>query len=80
MYENDMKKVTIPKIIIYIFLVLLAFLYLTPLFWVFNVSFNTNVEIITAPFALPNAPTFENFSFAWKAGKIGIATGNSFVV
>ena len=75
-----MKKVTIPKIIIYVFLVLMAVLYLAPLFWVFNVSFKTNAEIFTAPFALPKAPTFENFSFAWTAGKLGIATGNSFIV
>lgn len=75
-----MKKISIPKIIIYVFLVLMAVLYLAPLLWVFNVSFKTNAEIFTAPFALPQAPTFENFSFAWTAGKLGIATLNSFLV
>lgn len=75
-----MKKVSIPKIIIYIFLIIMAFIYLAPLFWVFNVSFKTNAEIFTAPFALPKAPTMENFAFAWNAGKLGIATLNSFIV
>ncbi|MBE5916210.1 MAG: carbohydrate ABC transporter permease [Pseudobutyrivibrio ruminis] len=75
-----MKKVSIPKIIIYIFLIIMAFIYLAPLVWVFNVSFKTNSEIFTAPFALPKAPTFENFAFAWSAGKLGIATLNSFIV
>ena len=75
-----MKKVSIVKIIIYIFLILMAVLYLAPLLWVFNVSFKTNKEIFTAPFALPQNPTFENFAFAWTAGKLGIATLNSFIV
>lgn len=75
-----MKKTSPVKIIIYIFLVLMAVLYLAPLFWVFNVSFKTNAEIFTAPFALPKAPTMDNFTFAWTAGKLGIATLNSFLV
>ncbi len=75
-----MKKVSIAKIIIYIFLIAMAIIYLAPLLWVFNVSFKTNKEIFTAPFALPQNPTFENFTFAWTAGKLGIATLNSFIV
>ncbi|MCR4830702.1 MAG: carbohydrate ABC transporter permease [Pseudobutyrivibrio sp.] len=75
-----MKKTSPITIIIYIFLVFMAVLYLAPLFWVFNVSFKTNAEIFTAPFALPKAPTIDNFTFAWTAGKLGIATLNSFLV
>ena len=75
-----MKKVTLPKVLIYIFLVFMAILYLAPMLWVFNVSFKTNAEIFTAPFALPKAPTMENFTFAWTAGRLGIATLNSFIV
>ena len=58
----------------------MAVLYLAPLLWTFNVAFKTNKEIFTAPFALPQNPTFENFTFAWTAGKLGIATLNSFIV
>ena len=58
----------------------MAIIYIAPLLWVFNVSFKTNKEIFTAPFALPQNPTFENFAFAWTAGKLGIATLNSFIV
>ena len=75
-----MKKVTLPKIIIYIFLVLMAVLYLAPILWVFNVSFKTNAEIFTSPFALPKEVTVDNYTFAWTAGKLGIATLNSFIV
>ena len=66
-----MKKVSIAKIIIYIFLVIMAVLYLAPLLWTFNVAFKTNKEIFTSPFALPQNPTMENFTFAWTAGKLG---------
>lgn len=58
----------------------MAILYLAPLLWTFNVAFKTNKEIFTAPFALPQNPTIENFTFAWTAGKLGIATLNSFIV
>ncbi len=75
-----MKKLTVAKVLIYIFLVLMAIIYLAPMLWVFNVSFKTNAEIFTAPFALPKAPTMENFAFAWTAGRLGIATLNSFIV
>lgn len=75
-----MKKFSFAKLLIYIFLLFMAVIYLAPLFWVFNVSFKTNAEIFTAPFALPQAPTMENFTFAWTAGKLGIATLNSFIV
>ncbi len=74
------NNVSIVKIIIYIFLVCMAVLYLAPLLWVFNVSFKTNAEIFSAPFAPPIAPTMDNFTFAWTAGKLGIATLNSFIV
>ncbi|MCR5677491.1 MAG: carbohydrate ABC transporter permease [Agathobacter sp.] len=75
-----MRKFPVAKIFIYIFLILMAVLYLAPLLWVFSVSFKTNAEIFKTPFALPKAPTFDNFSFAWTAGKLGIATLNSFIV
>ncbi len=75
-----MKKLSIAKILIYIFLIIMAVIYIAPLLWVFNVSFKTNAEIFTAPFALPKAPTMENFVFAWTAGRLGIATLNSFIV
>ncbi|MCR5415643.1 MAG: carbohydrate ABC transporter permease [Pseudobutyrivibrio sp.] len=75
-----MKKLSISKIIIYLFLIIMAIIYVAPLLWVLMVSFKENAEIYTSPFGLPKAPTFENFKFAWTAGKLGIATLNSFIV
>lgn len=79
---NDKAKVRtmIVKAIIYIFLILIAVVYIAPLLWVFMVSFKTNGEIFTSPFALPESFYLDNFTFAWTAGKLGTATLNSFIV
>ena len=74
------KKALAWKIVIYIFLVLMAFLYLAPLVWMFFVSLKTNTEIFKSPFALPEEIQHGNFIFAWTAGKLGIATLNSAIV
>lgn len=74
------KKPSGIKILIYVFLVLICITYIFPLLWVFNVSFKTNKEIFTEPFALPQNITFDNYSFAWTAGRLGTATLNSFIV
>lgn len=68
------------KTIIYIFLVCMAIIYLVPLLWVFMVSFKTNAEIFTSPFALPESFYLDNFTFAWSAGHLGTATLNSAIV
>ena len=39
-----------------------------------------NYLIFTAPFALPEKISFENYSIAWTAGKLGISTLNSFII
>ena len=74
------KKPSGIQIVIYAFLILISVTYILPLLWVFNVSFKTNKEIFTSPFALPENVTFDNFSFAWTAGRLGTATLNSFIV
>lgn len=68
------------KAVIYLFLILVSIIYIVPLVWVFMVSFKTNAEIFTSPFALPESFYLDNFTFAWTAGKLGIATLNSFIV
>lgn len=77
---KNKKKITLPYVLIYIFLIIMVVLYLLPLVWVFTVSFKTNAEIFTNPFGLPEGIFFENYHIAWTAGKLGIATANSFFV
>ena len=77
---SSKKKATPITVLIYVFLIIISITYIAPLLWVFNVSFKTNKEIFTSPFALPQNVTFDNYSFAWTAGRLGIATLNSFIV
>ncbi len=77
---GDKTKSTIVKTMIYVFLILVAVIYIAPLLWVLMVSFKTNAEIFSSPFSLPERFYLENYTFAWTAGKLGIATLNSFIV
>lgn len=70
----------IVKALIYIFLTFMAVIYLAPLFWVIMVSFKTNAEIFTDPFALPQSIFIDNYTFAWTAGQLGVAMTNSLFV
>ena len=78
--EDNMKKASIAKIAIYIFLILLAFIYLAPLVWMLFVSVKDNAEIFSSPFALPQRIQWENYTFAWTAGLLGKATLDSAIV
>ena len=76
-----MRKIKPIRIIIYLFLIIMAVIYIAPLLWVLIVAFkDNNHELMVAPFSLPQSPSFANFTFAWTAGKLGIATLNSFLV
>lgn len=66
--------------LIYLFLIVLAFIYIAPLVWMLFVSLKDNAEIFTSPFALPQRIQWENYTFAWTAGYLGKATLNSTVV
>ncbi|MCM1237118.1 MAG: carbohydrate ABC transporter permease [Ruminococcus flavefaciens] len=75
-----MKKFSIAKTLIYIFLILLVVIYLAPLLWMLFVSVKDNAELFTSPFALPQRIQWENYKFAWTAGYLGKATLNSAIV
>ncbi len=67
-------------VLIYILLALMMVIYLAPLLWTVMVSFKTNAEIFTSPFALPQVIQLGNYIVAWTAGHLGTATMNSFLV
>ena len=73
-------KSKVIKVIIYIFLVLLALIYLVPLIWVVITSLKDDAVLMISPWALPDRPMFENYEFAWTMGNLGKATLNSFIV
>ncbi len=71
------KKSKISTKIIYIFLSLLAVVYLLPLLWVIYVSLKDDKTLFVSPWALPERLMVENYTFAWTAGRLGVATLNS---
>lgn len=66
--------------VIYVFLILMALVYLMPLFWVALTSLKDDKTLFISPFALPEKLMFENYTFAWTAGYLGKATLNSAIV
>ncbi|MCM1268755.1 MAG: carbohydrate ABC transporter permease [Bacteroidales bacterium] len=75
-----MKTSKISTKIIYVFLSLLAVVYLLPLLWVIYVSLKDDKTLFVSPWAMPEHLMFENYSFAWTAGRLGVATLNSAIV
>ena len=73
-------KSKVVQVIIYVFLTLLAVLYIAPLLWVVITSLKDDSTLMLSPWALPDKLMFENYTFAWTAGNLGRATLNSFIV
>ena len=65
------KPFSAARLIIYIFLVLLAVLDIAPLVWMVVVSLKTNAEVFSSPFAMPEVLQLGNYIFAWTSGKRG---------
>lgn len=80
MKQTGKKKRKISMIMIYLFLSILAVVYLLPLLWVIYVSLKDDKTLFVSPWAMPEHLMIENYSFAWTAGKLGIATLNSAIV
>jgi len=74
------KSSIVVKTLIYIFLSILAVIYLLPLIWVIFVSVKDDKTLFVSPWSMPERLMIENYTFAWSAGKLGIATLNSAIV
>lgn len=80
MKTANKKETKISTKLIYLFLSLLALVYLLPLLWVIYVSLKDDKTLFVSPWAMPEHLMFENYSFAWTAGRLGVATLNSAIV
>jgi len=76
----EKRSSNVAKVIIYIFLILLAIIYILPLVWVLITSLKDDAVLMISPWALPERPMFENYTFAWTKGNLGKATLNSLIV
>ncbi len=80
MSKPGKKKSKVSMKVIYVLLSILAVIYLLPLLWVIYVSLKDDKTLFVSPWAMPEHLMFENYSFAWTAGKLGVATLNSAIV
>ncbi len=80
MNKTGKKKRKVSTTVIYIFLSVLAVIYLLPLLWIIYVSLKDDKTLFVSPWAMPEHLMFENYSFAWTAGRLGVATLNSAIV
>lgn len=80
MKKSGRKQTKLITKIIYVFLSFLAVIYLLPLLWVIYVSLKDDKTLFVSPWAMPEHLMFENYSFAWTAGRLGVATVNSAIV
>ena len=76
----EKSKANIIKILIYAFLILLACIYILPLLWVVITSLKDDSTLMLSPWAMPDKLMWENYSFAWTKGNLGVATLNSLIV
>ena len=65
---------------IYIFLILLAIIYIVPLLWVLITSLKDDSTLTLSPWAMPAALEWGNYEFAWTKGHLGTAMLNSLIV
>ena len=78
--KKSRKPVKPVTVILYIFLIALAVIYVAPLLWMLSVSLKDNAGVMAAPFALPEVFHWENYQQAWTMGKLGTALVNSVLV
>ena len=78
--KNHNKSSVVVKTLIYIFLSILAVIYILPLLWVIFVSVKDDKTLFVSPWSMPEKLMIENYTFAWTAGKLGVATLNSAIV
>lgn len=74
-----MKKIG-GKLILYIFLFLLALITLAPILWVLISSLKTKNEMLTKPWNLPKKLMWTNYVQAWKKGNFDVLIKNSVII
>lgn len=76
---RKLNKITIGKIIQYLFLMVMGFCFAAPMLFTVFSAFKQNSEIFNKPFSLPQTWLFSNFVQAWKGANMSIYFVNSLV-
>ena len=67
----ERTKRNIVYTLLYAFLIILALVYLLPLVWIVITSLKDDAVLFISPWAMPEKPMIENYTFAWTAGYLG---------
>lgn len=74
------KKVSLSRILVYIFFSIISLTYLYPLIWLLINSLKSDKELFNNPWSINIAFKFSNYVTAWTAGNIGTSFLNSTLV
>ena len=78
--SKEKKQARTISTIIYVFLILLAIIYIVPLLWVLITSLKDDSTLMLSPWAMPAHIEWGNYEFAWTKGHLGTAMLNSLIV
>lgn len=78
--KNISASSRLAKVVIYLFLWILAIIIIVPVAWVFVASIKENSEFYGSPWALPKGLHFQNFADAWQTADMGSYVLNSVFV
>ena len=78
--SKEKKQARTVSTLIYIFLILLAIIYIVPLLWVLITSLKDDSTLMLSPWAMPASIEWGNYEFAWTKGHLGTAMLNSLIV
>ena len=78
--SKEKRQAKIVSTLIYVFLILLAIIYIVPLLWVLITSHKNDSTLMLSPWAMPAKLEWSNYEFAWTKGHLGTAMLNSLIV
>lgn len=78
--KKNKRKIRVGQILLNLFLLLLVFVALYPIYVMVISSFKEQLDIFMNPFALPSPFKFENYSQAWTKARMGTYFFNSVVI
>ncbi len=78
--SKEKRQAKTVSTLIYIFLILLAVIYIVPLLWVLITSLKDDSTLMLSPWAMPAKIMWDNYEFAWTKGHLGTAMLNSLIV
>lgn len=77
--RGQRKKITGGTVLMYVFLVVMAFIFAMPMLFTLLSSVKSKVEIFAKPFSLPEAWKFTNYAEAWVGANMGTYFINSLI-